>query len=252
MQKITALTAALLLVILLAMPAAAQTVKRTSFLVDNLSCGSCLTTIDGEVRKLAGALGMDADLQGRRVTIDHSPTLNGETIAAAITAIGYPARIDWSADLPAQQSASFGGGYGAGCGSSCGIQPGAGPASAAFWAGGKNENTVSTTLQVARLTCISCLSNISAELQQVPGTRGMAGDLGRGLVTVYHEPSLDGKQIAAVITRLGYPATITAGETLAVQASGDSRPPDSFATRGCGSRCSTATSWKSLYNKLKQ
>lgn len=252
MRKITTPMTTVLMIILLAMPAAAATVKRTSFLVDNLSCGSCLTTIDRELRNLEGTLGMGADLQWRRVTIDHSPSLSGEKIAEVITATGYPARIDWSADLPDQQAASFGGGYGPGCGSSCGISQGDGPVSEFFWAVGKTATTLSTTFQVDRLTCISCLSSISEELKKLAGTQGMAGDLGRGLVTVSHDPSLDGEQIALVITRLGYPATIAAGETVAARVGGENRAPASFATRGCGSRCNTSTSWKTLYNKIIQ
>ena len=65
----------------------------TTMQVDNLSCISCLTKIEEKMRTLKGTIGMKSDMGNKLVTIEHLSILNGDTVAAAITELGYPATI---------------------------------------------------------------------------------------------------------------------------------------------------------------
>ena len=69
--KITAALSSLIMSLLLVAHAYATTVQRSNFIVENLSCTSCLSTIEAELKSMPGALGMDADLRQGRVTVDH-------------------------------------------------------------------------------------------------------------------------------------------------------------------------------------
>ena len=93
-------------------------VSRTIFQVSNLSCGSCLATIQEELDKYDGMVGMEADLGTGLITVGHTSQFPGPQVAEAITQAGYPARLA-SAELVQvlQQRAANGGGGRSGCGS---------------------------------------------------------------------------------------------------------------------------------------
>lgn len=93
----------------------------TTLQVSRLSCGSCLATIEGELRKFDGMLGMRADLARGLVTVRHTEVLAPAKIAEVVTAAGYPAELvaDAGAKVPATGVAS-----GSGCGSGRGCGPG--------------------------------------------------------------------------------------------------------------------------------
>ncbi|MDT8336050.1 MAG: heavy metal-associated domain-containing protein [Desulfurivibrionaceae bacterium] len=65
----------------------------TTLQVSRLSCGSCLATIEGELRKFDGMLDMRADLGRGLVTVSHTELFPPPEIAKAVTAAGYPARV---------------------------------------------------------------------------------------------------------------------------------------------------------------
>ena len=89
----------------------------TTLQVSNLSCGSCLANIEGELRKYDGMAGMNADLGKGIVVVSHTEELSPGKIAAAISGIGYPAKVIVSqiGDGKASGGAGFKGGSG-GCG----------------------------------------------------------------------------------------------------------------------------------------
>ena len=216
-KKIIAALSALLLGILFAFQANSSTVQRSNFIVDNLSCTSCLATIEAELKTVPGTLGMAADLRSGRVTVDHLSTLDDEQIAATISKLGYPATVDWTATVPEQNTRKFAGqsSFGSGCSSGgCGGS-GAGPTA---WKAAPDEGTISrTTLQVSNLSCTSCLANIAAELSKISETYGMQGYLNRGIVIVDHTDNLKNSRIAAVISGLGYPARVLATNEVPAQ-----------------------------------
>jgi copper chaperone CopZ len=220
----------LLMAVMLVSGAQAAGVQRTSYIVSNLSCASCLATIEAELKGLPGTIGMDADLQQGRVTVDHLPSLNYEQIATTISNLGYPAKVDWSATVPeqytkefAQQSKYSSGCSSGGCSTSGGT--GAGPTT---WKTPPATGTINrTTLQVSNLSCTSCLNNIAAEMSKLSDTYGMNGYLSRGIVIVDHTDALENSRIAAIISDLGYPAKC------------NSKGP-------CNA---TSSSWQKLYNR---
>jgi copper chaperone CopZ len=77
-KKIIAVLSTLLLPFILALQANSATVHRSNFIVNKLSCTSCLATIEAELKGVPGALGMDADIRAGKVTVDHLSTLNSE------------------------------------------------------------------------------------------------------------------------------------------------------------------------------
>ena len=260
-KKIIAALSALLLGLLFAFQANSSTVQRSNFIVDNLSCTSCLATIEAELKTVPGTLGMAADLRSGRVTVDHLSTLDDEQIAATISKLGYPATVDWTATVPEQNTRKFAGqsSFGSGCSSGgCGGSGGSGAGPTA-WKAAPDEGTISrTTLQDSNLSCTSCLAKIAAELSKISETYGMQGYLNRGIVIVDHTDNLENSRIAAVITGLGYPARVLATNEVPAQKAYTS-PPRAVspgqavrAGGGCNSKgpCNaTSASWQKLYNR---
>jgi copper chaperone CopZ len=92
----------------------------TTLQVSRLSCGSCLATIEDELRKFDGMLGMRADLSQGLVTVSHTAAFAPQKIAEVVTAAGYPAQLVAGAGSVGPASAGVAGG----CGSGRGCGPG--------------------------------------------------------------------------------------------------------------------------------
>ncbi len=249
----------LLLLFFSAATAHGGTVKRTSLQATNLTCSSCLAAIQEELTGRPGAIGMNGDVRTGIIVVDHDPALAGETIARAITARGYPADIDWSADIGEQQAFGFNDSnrVASGCGGGCNGSGGAASGPRIWNPEARQAGPVTrTTMQVANLSCSSCLANIEAELQGMAGTVGMTGDLAKGIVTVDHLDTVASADIAAAISRLGYPARIvsTAGSANRQNKPTAGRKPV-YGSRFSGANCSrnncnaTASAWKKLYRR---
>ena len=259
-KKIIVALSSLLLSFFLVAHAYAETVQRSNFTVGNLSCTSCLATIEAELKGMPGVLGMDADLRSGRVNVDHRSSVGYEQIATAISNLGYPAAMEWTATVPDQNTNKFAqqNKYRSGCSSGgCGSSGGAGAGPTA-WKAAPATGTISrTTLQVSNLSCTSCLNNIAAELRKLPETYGMNGYLSRGVVIVDHANTLETNRITTIISGLGYPARAVASNEIPAQKafSATSQNGSSNQVRrggGCNSKgpCNaTSASWQKLYNR---
>lgn len=111
-------------------------------------------------------------------------------------------------------------------------------------------------MQVSNLSCSSCLANIEAELQKMAGTVGMTGDVAKGIVAVEHRDTVAAADIAAAISRLGYPARIVStADNVSLQAKPDNGQKAAYGSRSRGANCSrrncnaTASAWKELYRR---
>lgn len=249
----------LLLLLFSATTAHGGTVKRTSLQVENLTCSSCLAAIQDELTGLPGAIGMNGNVRTGIIIVDHDPVLAGETIARAITARGYPATIDWSADIVKQQAFGFNdkSRIASGCGGGCNASGAAASGPRVWNPEARQAGPVSrTTMQVSNLSCSSCLANIEAELQGMTGTVGMTGDLAKGIVAVDHLDTVAAADIAAAISRLGYPARILSSvdnAKLQDRPTSDRQaaPTSRFGGANCSRRKCNATSsaWKELYRR---
>lgn len=93
----------------------------TTLQVSRLSCGSCLATIEGELRKFNGMLSMRADLSRGLVTVRHTEVFAPAKIAEVITAAGYPAELVADSGTKVPITGALGG---SGCGSGRGCGPG--------------------------------------------------------------------------------------------------------------------------------
>jgi copper chaperone CopZ len=233
-----------LVVFFLAFKAQAVEIKRSNFTVSNLSCTSCLATIEAELKGVPGALGMSADLRQGRVTVDHLASLEYDQISTIISRLGYPVAMEWTATIPERSTNRFAANspYRSGCSSGgCGIAGGAGR----------------TTLRVSNLSCSSCLSNIAGELGKLSSTYGMNGYISRGIVIVDHAADLESSRIAAIISGHGYPAKSIDTTSIPAQkvykANANSGPGSQVVRTGIGCNSSgpcnaTAASWQQLYN----
>ena len=67
-------------------------VKSTTFLVQGVTCSSCLSAIRGELFKKEGMVAMAADLEQGLVRIDHRPPLSEDAIVRVLADLGYPAK----------------------------------------------------------------------------------------------------------------------------------------------------------------
>ena len=260
-KKTITVLSTLLVSLFLVAHAHGETVLRSNFIVENLSCTSCLATIEAELKGVPGALGMDADLRRGRVVVDHLASLDSEKIAALISGLGYPAAMEWTATLPEQYTNTFAreSRYRSGCSSGgCGSSGSAGAGPTAWKAVPASGTIHRTTLQVSNLSCTSCLSNIATELSKLSETYGMNGFLSRGIVLVDHADTLENNRIAAIVSGLGYPARVVATneveaqKAFAVGTNNNSANPAARPGRGCGSRgpCNaTSASWQKLYQR---
>lgn len=256
---ITTYLALMLLSLFLVVQAQAAEVKRTNFTVSNLSCTSCLATIEAELKGVPGTLGMSADIQQGRVTVDHLASLDYGQISTIISGLGYPTSMEWTATVPEKYTKRFAAKspYRSGCSSvGCGIAGGSGVGPTS-WKTPPTAGTLNrTTLRVANLSCTSCLSNIAAELGKLTTTYGMNSYLSRGMVIVDHAAGLESSRIAAIISDLGYPAKAVDTATIPAQkAYRASTSPGGRAVRtgiGCNSNgpCgATSASWKKVYKR---
>jgi hypothetical protein len=204
---------------------------------------------------------MNADIRTGRVIVDHLSSLDYEQIAKTISNLGYPATADWTATVPEQYTTKFAqqSPYRSGCSSGgCGSSGGAGAGPTAWKSAPENGTINRTTLQVSKLSCTSCLSNIAAELSKLTDTYGMSGYLSRGIVLVDHEDSLENSRIAAIISDLGYQARVLSSNEIPAQkafiknANNRSINRGVRSGRGCGTKgpCNaTSASWQKLYNR---
>lgn len=257
------MVAALFLAIVLMIGAgasAADKAQRSLFRVGNLTCVSCLNSIQAELEGIAGVLGMDALLDQGIVAVDHDPQLDPEQIAVAVSALGYPASLIGIQEIEYSQVASFRRGGSGGCGGSggggCG-GPGASSAGnglVAWQPMSKGVPVAWTIMAVDNLTCISCLNSIEEGLRGLPGTIGMKGDLSSGRVAVLHLPGLSGQEVAATVAALGYPAQV-ADSAVAVTGAEIIPSARGASAGGCStgsgrSPCNaTVSAWQELYKR---
>jgi copper chaperone CopZ len=109
----------------------ADSLKQTTFEVSNLSCGSCLSRIDDTLKGYAGYSKLGADLRQGIVVVEHGLTLKEQTIAKAISDIGYPAKVVAEKEIKKAPDLFKGQGAGYGC---CGGSRSSGcSASASTW-----------------------------------------------------------------------------------------------------------------------
>lgn len=88
---------------------------KTTFDVANLSCGSCLSRIYGAIGSLEGFVSMAGDIRAGKVSVVHRDSLESQTIADAITDIGYPAQVSQSEVVDGVDLGSGGTRIGGGC-----------------------------------------------------------------------------------------------------------------------------------------
>lgn len=93
----------------------AANLKQTTLEVSNLSCGSCLSRIDDTLKGHAGYSKLGADLRQGIVVVEHESTLKEQTIAKAISDIGYPAKVVAEKEISKAPNLFKGQGAGYGC-----------------------------------------------------------------------------------------------------------------------------------------
>ncbi len=105
MLKKTYLIYGLLLIFfnLFSLSARAEDSFRSFFIVENISCSSCIRKIDAKLKTLAGYHGMLTNIEKKMVIVDHKKNLSDTDIASAITSIGKPARLALETEYDGQK-----------------------------------------------------------------------------------------------------------------------------------------------------
>lgn len=114
---------------------------------------------------------------------------------------------------------------------------------------------IRTTMQVANLSCFSCLYKIRKKLRGVKGVLALNWDFNRGLIYVVHEPVVTGERLTGLISSIGYPARILSNDQLGKSGSflnpsgarASLQERDSECFRCCSA---TASTWKKLFDRL--
>ncbi|MEN8135310.1 MAG: heavy metal-associated domain-containing protein [Thermodesulfobacteriota bacterium] len=112
-----------------------------------------------------------------------------------------------------------------------------------------------TTLQVVQMRCSSCLRVFDAELRKLPGVVGMTAKFREELVIVDHEVGVASKEIADIITGLGYPTTVVSSLVVSSKEANRFQRAGFGAGAGCcnpGGASPVAEAWKEIRRRLFQ
>jgi copper ion binding protein len=61
----------------------------TTYQVEGMTCGHCVSSVSGEVGKVPGVSGVEVDLASGAVTVTSAAPLDRAVVAAAVTEAGY-------------------------------------------------------------------------------------------------------------------------------------------------------------------
>ncbi|GIH91128.1 hypothetical protein Psi01_17580 [Planobispora siamensis] len=86
----------------------------TTYRVEGMTCGHCVSSVTSEVSKIDGVTGVDVDLTAKLVTVTSGAALDDATVGAAVDEAGYElaGRVETAGDEAAEAA-------GACCGSGC-------------------------------------------------------------------------------------------------------------------------------------
>ena len=62
---------------------------KTKIDVNNLACAACVHEITGELIKINGVFGVEADIAAQQLTVDHTPDVSEESIKDSLKTMGY-------------------------------------------------------------------------------------------------------------------------------------------------------------------
>lgn len=65
----------------------------TTLRLTELGCASCVMDIEGALEALPGITRAEVHAAREEVTVDHSPAVTPQAIAAALVAAGHPAEV---------------------------------------------------------------------------------------------------------------------------------------------------------------
>ena len=72
--------------------------------VEGISCGSCVKRVTQALLPLPGVSGVDVDLPSGRVRVSGELVQGGDLLIAALTDLGYPAKLTSDASIAAASS----------------------------------------------------------------------------------------------------------------------------------------------------
>ncbi len=68
--------------------------------VSGMNCGGCVKSVTAALKPLSGVRSVEVDLPTGHVTVDGELVQGGESLAQALTAAGYPAKVITSSTVP--------------------------------------------------------------------------------------------------------------------------------------------------------
>ncbi|KAL1273215.1 hypothetical protein QQF64_029077 [Cirrhinus molitorella] len=185
-------------------------IQTVTIRIEGMTCNSCVQAIEGMVSQRAGVRAIKVYLQEKKgtVTFDSSVTC-AEELRAAIEDMGFEAWLDQDSGIHKPSSSSQ---------MSSALKQTHRSKSSAGEITKDNQEESETRkcfFHVTGMTCASCVANIERNLLKHEGIKTVLVALMAGKAEVKYDPGLlDPPQIAQLITRLGFGATVMEDNTV--------------------------------------
>ncbi|MGK2285057.1 heavy metal translocating P-type ATPase [Pedomonas sp. V897] len=165
--------------------AASETVRLR---VEGMSCGGCARKVERTLREAPGVVEVTVDLAARAATV-RGAGLEAAALASAVTAAGYPAAVAVAVAVVPDEGAE---------------DRAAAPEPARD--AGADERAFH--LDVAGMTCASCVARVEKALARVPGVREVSVNLAAETARVLAGPDVTAEALVAAVAEAGYRATV--------------------------------------------
>jgi P-type Cu+ transporter len=175
--------------------------KTTELSIEGMTCGGCARRVERTLAEIPGVVTAHVDLGAKAASIASLPDVDAETLADAVTAAGYPARV-----RPRQESA--------GLQVDSPMAPAAGPA------------THVVALRVGGMTCGGCARRVEKALAGVSGVERASIDLGAATATVEAGREVGAQALIDAVVAAGYRAE----SAEATESAGATQAPEAVAT----------------------
>ncbi|ALK35040.1 heavy metal translocating P-type ATPase [Burkholderia plantarii] len=179
--------------------------KTTELSIEGMTCGGCARRVERTLAAIPGVVTAQVDLGAKTASVASLPDVDAATLADAVTAAGYPARV-----RPRQNSA----GLQAAALPDLPVAPGAGPA------------THVVVLRVSGMTCGGCARRVEKALAGVDGVEHASIDLGAATATVEADREVGAPALIDAVVAAGYRAE----HVDAVKPAGATQAPEAVAT----------------------
>ncbi|MBI0331045.1 heavy metal translocating P-type ATPase [Burkholderia plantarii] len=163
--------------------------KTTELSIEGMTCGGCARRVERTLAEIPGVVAAHVDLGAKAASVASLPDVDAETLADAVTAAGYPARVRSRRDskgLPGDP------------------RPAALPDAPLASDAGPATHVVA--LRVSGMTCGGCARRVEKALAGVDGVEHASIDLGAATATVEAGREVGAQALIDAVVAAGYRA----------------------------------------------